>query len=84
MNLVAVVEETKDDQQILANEMVVSPAPDIDMPLIINHPIQVSGLAKARLRRAPELGEHMLEILRELGYDDEKISVLKREGALGG
>lgn len=34
-------------------------------------------------RAAPMLGEHTKEVLKELGYDDEKIAALKAAGAVG-
>ena len=33
-------------------------------------------------RRAPEFGEHNVEILEELGYDKEKIDSLREEGII--
>ncbi|MEO2173175.1 MAG: CaiB/BaiF CoA-transferase family protein [bacterium] len=84
VNLVARVEETIDDAQIFVNEMAIKPqAADIDTPLIINHPIKVSNIPQVDPSRAPELGEHAREILEELGYDEDRISVLQENGALG-
>jgi crotonobetainyl-CoA:carnitine CoA-transferase CaiB-like acyl-CoA transferase len=38
----------------------------------------------ARIQRtAPELGEHTLEILRELGLPDEEVAELMAEGVAG-
>jgi crotonobetainyl-CoA:carnitine CoA-transferase CaiB-like acyl-CoA transferase len=34
------------------------------------------------LTRAPELGEHTDEVLREAGYDDDAIIQLKIDGAI--
>jgi len=84
VNLVAIVEETICDQQIFENRMAVRPeAPDIDTPLIINHPVKVSTVPQVGPTRAPELSEHADEILSELGYADDDISTLREEGALG-
>ncbi|HJP49468.1 MAG TPA: CoA transferase, partial [Pseudomonadales bacterium] len=84
VNLVAIVEETICDQQIFENRMAVRPeAPDIDTPLIINHPVKVSTVPQVGPTRAPELNEHADEILSELGYADDDISTLREEGALG-
>jgi crotonobetainyl-CoA:carnitine CoA-transferase CaiB-like acyl-CoA transferase len=33
--------------------------------------------------KAPTLGQHTDEVLRELGYDDERIAALRAEGAFG-
>jgi crotonobetainyl-CoA:carnitine CoA-transferase CaiB-like acyl-CoA transferase len=48
-------------------------------------PVRVVGEEPpAAARRAPELGEHGAEILRDvLGYGDERISQLKADGAFG-
>jgi crotonobetainyl-CoA:carnitine CoA-transferase CaiB-like acyl-CoA transferase len=32
----------------------------------------------------PELGEHTRDVLAELGYDDERIATLERDGAVAG
>jgi crotonobetainyl-CoA:carnitine CoA-transferase CaiB-like acyl-CoA transferase len=47
-------------------------------------PAKVSGEAPSMARRAPTLGEHTDEILRQvLGYSDERIGELRATGALG-
>jgi hypothetical protein len=48
----------------------------------INSPIQVHGVAKVPARRAPNLGEHNEEILRELGFDAKGIEGLRASGAV--
>ena len=46
VNLVATVEESKSDPQVLQNQMAIVPTDDrIKTPLIINHPIQISNIA---------------------------------------
>lgn len=83
VNRVALVEETATDEQILANRMAVAPTgADIDVPLVLNHPIQVTSVPPVEPKRAPDLGEHSAEILRELGYDDEAIRCLQAEGTI--
>jgi formyl-CoA transferase len=42
----------------------------------------VHGVAKAPARRAPALGEHTDEVLRELGFDAIAIAELRAGGAL--
>ncbi|MDP6375599.1 MAG: CoA transferase [Pseudomonadales bacterium] len=69
VNLVANVEDTCTDAQILANAMAV-PGGATGLPLIVKHPINVSSVPQAELKRAPELGEHGAEIAREFGYSD--------------
>ena len=83
VNRIAVVEETATDEQILTNEMAVVPEdPEIRVPLVINHPIKVSSVPPVGPRRAPDLGEHSAEILRELGYDDEAIRSMAEDGVI--
>ena len=77
VNRIGLVEEAGADAQALANGMAVA-AKDarFDLPLVVNHPVNVEGCARAEPRAAPELGEHSEEILAELGYDAEQITAL--------
>jgi len=49
----------------------------------ISSPIQVHGVTKVPAKRAPELGEHSEEILKELGFDEKEISMFRTSGTLG-
>jgi len=42
----------------------------------VNSPINVNGVAKEKPKLAPEIGQHSLEILRMLGYEDGAIQDL--------
>ena len=78
VNRVAIVEETKNDVQILDNRMASAPErDDVTIPLVINHPIQISSVPQVGPIRAPDLGEHAEDILKELGYDQEAIADMK-------
>ena len=48
-----------------------------DTMLTIDSPFFVAGADKARPRKAPAVGEHSDEILREAGYDDTAIAKLR-------
>jgi crotonobetainyl-CoA:carnitine CoA-transferase CaiB-like acyl-CoA transferase len=48
----------------------------------ISSPIQVHGVAKVPAKRAPEIGEHNEEILRQLGFDAAEIAGLRAGGAV--
>lgn len=51
----------------------------------LRSPVRVGppGADTGELRRAPEMGEHTESVLRELGYDDERIGRLRKAGAFG-
>lgn len=83
VNRIALVEETPHDPQVLLNGMAAVPeAPDINVPLVLNHPIQIDGIQQVGPTRAPELGEHKEEILRELGYSTVQIAELVERGVI--
>ncbi len=48
----------------------------------ISSPIQVQGVTKVPARRAPEIGEHNHEVLKELGFGDAEIDSLRESGLL--
>ncbi len=71
--------ETFDDPQVRHQEMVIeSPQPTgpVRMP---GFPVKLTA-TPARVRRpSPQVGEHTIDVLRELGYSDAEIEKLKRE-----
>ena len=83
VNRIALVEETPQDVQILKNRMAVKPQdPEHPVPLIINHPVKITSVPQVGPKRAPSLGEHNREILQELGYENELIERLMRDGII--
>ena len=50
---------------------------------MIDNPIRMSGTQSGNRLKAPELGEHTDEIVRELGYSAEAVAKLKKDGILG-
>ena len=73
------------DPQILAQEMVL----DVDHPghgsvRMTGFPIKLSDTPSSVHRPAPDLGADGTDILRGLGYDDDRIATLRRDGAVGG
>jgi crotonobetainyl-CoA:carnitine CoA-transferase CaiB-like acyl-CoA transferase len=63
------------DPQLAANNIVVPlEGAGGKLTSTVSSPIQVSGVAKRPAQRAPELGEHNEEILREIGFDAAEIA----------
>jgi crotonobetainyl-CoA:carnitine CoA-transferase CaiB-like acyl-CoA transferase len=77
-------QEAAEDPQLRANDIVVPLEGDDKVKEIISSPINLRGVAKVSARRAPELGEHNDEILRELGFGDAELGELRASGALAG
>ena len=78
--IVADMDEIADDLQILASEAVV---PFTDGTMTVNSPLWIKGQEKATPRRAPAVGEHSAEVLREAGYSETEIRGLRKEGVIG-
>jgi formyl-CoA transferase len=76
-------EEVINDPQLPANDIVVPlEGAGGKLTSTISSPIQVHGVAKSPARRAPDLGEHTEEILRELGFDAQALGALRASGAV--
>jgi crotonobetainyl-CoA:carnitine CoA-transferase CaiB-like acyl-CoA transferase len=75
--------EVTREEQAMANEIFV----DWDHPRhgpvrLINNPIKLSQTPAIVTSRAPDLGEHTDQIMRELGYSDGDIADLRKAGAI--
>jgi formyl-CoA transferase len=71
------------DPQLAANEFVVPlEGAGGHLQFTVSSPIQVHDVAKVPARRAPELGEHNEEILKQLGFDAQEIDGLRASGAV--
>ena len=57
---------------------------DDKMKEILSGPITVRGLSKVPATRAPELGEHNDEVLRELKFSRREIERYRAQGAIPG
>ncbi len=80
---VAIVEDMRDDEQARLNNVLVQPTdPGVPTDWIINHPINIDGVTQIGPTRAPDVGEHSSEVLRELGYDDATIESMRAGGVI--
>jgi formyl-CoA transferase len=71
------------DPQLRANDIVVPlEGAGGNLTSTISSPIRVHGVTKVPARRAPELGEHNDEVLKELGFDATEIDGLHASGAI--
>jgi len=76
-------QEVIEDPQLRANEIIVPlEGAGGKLTSTISSPIQVHGVTKVPARRAPNLGEHTEEILRDLGFDADGIEDLRASGAV--
>ena len=76
-------QEVINDPQLRANDIVVPLEGAGDkLTSTISSPIQVHGVNKVPARRAPEIGEHNEEVLRELGFDVTAVKALQASGAV--
>jgi crotonobetainyl-CoA:carnitine CoA-transferase CaiB-like acyl-CoA transferase len=72
------------DPQVLARELVVETEhPTLGHLRTLGSPIKMSATPPDVSRRAPLLGEHTHEVLREAGLGDAEIAALRAAGALG-
>lgn len=76
-------EEAVQDEHYLARDMVM----EIDHPVIgkmktLGFASKFSHTPGEIYAAPPLLGEHTLEVLQSLGYDDEKISAMEKNGAI--
>ena len=75
--------EVVKDPQLEANGIVVPiEGAGGNLKLTISSPIQVHDVAKVPAKRAPEIGEHNEEVLKELGFTGDDIDGLRESGAI--
>jgi formyl-CoA transferase len=76
-------QEVIDDPQLRANDIVVPlEGAGGKLTSTISSPIQVHGVAKESARRAPDLGQHNEEVLKQLGFGANEIDGLRASGAV--
>ncbi|WP_263358584.1 CaiB/BaiF CoA transferase family protein [Acidicapsa ligni] len=75
--------EVIDDPQLLANDIIVPiQGGDEHLRATVSSPMKMHGVSKEPATRAPELGEHNQEVLRELGFDLEEVETFKASGVI--
>jgi formyl-CoA transferase len=80
---IARVHELTDDPQLVANGIFTEiEDPRIGTLRTVDSPLKLLGVAKRRPALAPEIGEHTQEVLRSLGYSEERIRELEESGAV--
>src|SRR5467141_5163753 len=76
-------EEVINDPQLRLNDIIVPlEGAGGKLTSTISSPIQVHGVTKVPAKRAPEIGEHNEEVLKELGFDATEIDGLRASGAI--
>jgi formyl-CoA transferase len=76
-------QEVVNDPQLRANDIVVPfEGAGGKLTSTISSPIQVHGVTKTPAKRAPRIGEHNDEFLKELGFTSDEIAGLRASGAV--
>src|SRR5216683_4096158 len=76
-------QEVIDDPQLRLNDIVVPlEGAGGKLTSTISSPIQVHGVAKVPAKRAPDIGEHNEELLKQLGFSATEIDGLRASGAV--
>jgi crotonobetainyl-CoA:carnitine CoA-transferase CaiB-like acyl-CoA transferase len=75
--------EVVNDPQLRANDIVVPlEGAGEKLTSTISSPIQVHGVTKVPARRAPGIGEHNDEVLKQLGFTSDEIAGLRASGTI--
>jgi crotonobetainyl-CoA:carnitine CoA-transferase CaiB-like acyl-CoA transferase len=74
--------EVAHDRQVVAREMVLETEhPSLGRIRTLGSPLKMSATPADPRRRAPLLGEHTIEVVRQAGYSDDEIERLRAAGA---
>jgi crotonobetainyl-CoA:carnitine CoA-transferase CaiB-like acyl-CoA transferase len=76
-------QEVINDPQLRANDIIVPlEGAGGKLTSTISSPMQVHGVTKVPARRAPGIGEHNDEVLKQLGFSAAEIGGLRASGAI--
>jgi len=79
-SIMQTLDDLRDDPQLEINGMTRASASGPRR--IITHPVNVTGTARSPIEPAPELGQHSIDILQELGYSKTDIESLRATGVV--
>lgn len=82
LSRVQTVDDMLHDQQAIANDVITPPTEDLGTPYVINPPLFVDGIDRVGPKRAPDVGEHTREVLASLGYEQDLIDRMARDGII--
>ncbi len=75
--------EVVNDPQLLANDIVVPlEGAGEGLKLVVSSPLKVRDVQKVPARRAPDLGEHNEELLKQLGFTGHEIDEFRAIGTI--
>ncbi len=75
--------EVVKDPQLLANEIIVPlEGAGERLKLVVSSPLKVHDVPKVPARRAPDLGEHNEELLKQLGFTGDEIDEFRATGTI--
>jgi crotonobetainyl-CoA:carnitine CoA-transferase CaiB-like acyl-CoA transferase len=75
--------EAMSDAQLLENDIIVPlEGAGEQLTHTVSSPMKVHGVSKVAAKRAPEIGEHNDEVLKELGFKDDEIDGLRASGTI--
>ncbi|MFY9571770.1 MAG: CoA transferase [Blastocatellia bacterium] len=77
------IDRVAEDPQMKANGVFATfDHPQLGSVSTVNNPINVNGVEKEKPQLAPEIGQHSVEVLISLGYDQSSIEDLMRLGVI--